>query len=166
MMRVLLFVAFALTATPFSQFVRADDKDVKDVKELKDLVDTAAADKQFSTLVRAVKEAGLVDTLREKGPFTVFAPTNAAFEKIGKEKLEALLADKEMLKKVLMAHVVVGKAVSSADALKMDGKEVNGFLVRVDGEKVSIGDAKVTKADCKATNGVVHVIDTVLMPKE
>jgi uncharacterized surface protein with fasciclin (FAS1) repeats len=165
-MRVLLFTACALALSVSSPVIRADDKEVREVKELKDLVDTAAADKEYSTLVRAVREAGLVDTLKEKGPFTVFAPTNAAFEKIGKEKLEALLADKEKLKRVLMAHVVVGKTITAAEVMKMDGKEVNGFAVRVDGDKVSVGDAKVTKADCKATNGVIHVIDTVLMPKE
>lgn len=165
-MRVLLFAAFTLTVVMAPSGVRADDKDVKDVKELKDLVDTAAADKEFSTLVRAVKEAGLVETLKEKGPYTVFAPTDAAFEKVGKEKLEALLADKEKLKKVLLAHVIVGKAVMADDVVKMDGKEVNGFAIRVEVGMVSIGGAKVTKPDCKATNGVIHAIDTVLMPKE
>jgi uncharacterized surface protein with fasciclin (FAS1) repeats len=164
-MRVLLYVAALVavnTLLPVAG-VRADDKVAK---ELKDLVDTAAADKEFSTFCAAVKAAGLEDTLREKGPYTVFAPTNAAFDKIGKEKLDALLADKAALKKVLLAHVIVGKLVPAADVMDMDGKKVNGFALRVADGKVSIGEAKVTKTDCKASNGLVHTIDTVLVAKE
>ena len=144
--------AFAIAAPA----VRAED-------EAKDIVDVAAGNKDFSTLVAAVKEAGLVDALKAKGPITVFAPTNAAFEKLGKEKLDAVLKDKELLTKILKAHVVEGK-VMAADAVKLDGKDVNGFPVKVADGTVMIGDAKVVKADVPASNGVIHVIDTVLVP--
>ena len=94
---------------------------------------------------------------------TVFAPTNAAFEKLGKETIDKVLADKELLTKILKAHIVEG-SVMAADVVKLDGKEVNGFKIKIDGDKVMIGTATVTKADIKAKNGVVHVIDTVLVP--
>ncbi|MDV6373689.1 fasciclin domain-containing protein [Deinococcus arenicola] len=120
----------------------------------------------FSTLLAAVKAAGLVETLSGAGPFTVFAPTNAAFAKIPKADLDALLNDKDKLKAVLLYHVVAGK-VMAADVVKMTtGKTVNGASVnvKVDGSTVMINDATVTKADVPATNGVIHIIDTVLMP--
>jgi uncharacterized surface protein with fasciclin (FAS1) repeats len=129
----------------------------------KDIVDIAAGNKDFSTLVTAVKAAGLVDALKGKGPYTVFAPTNDAFAKIPKEKLDAILKDKELLTKILLAHVVEGK-VMAADAVKLDGKKVNGFTVKVADGGVKIGDAKVVKTDIEASNGVIHVIDTVLVP--
>jgi uncharacterized surface protein with fasciclin (FAS1) repeats len=147
-------LAVALVATA----VRADHD--------KDVVEVAASNKDFSTLVAAVKAAGLAEALKGKGPFTVFAPTNEAFEKLGKDKVSALLQDKEKLTKVLKAHVVMNKAVMAADVAKYDGKEVNGFTIKVDGDKVMIGDATVKKADVKASNGVIHVIDTVLVPKD
>jgi uncharacterized surface protein with fasciclin (FAS1) repeats len=155
MMRKLFATAVAVALA--APAVRADEKDV---------VDTAVANKDFSTLVAAVKQAGLVETLKGKGPFTVFAPTNEAFEKLGKDKVEDLLQDREKLRKVLLAHVVVNKSVLSGDVVKMDGKEVNGFKIKIDDGKVKIGDATVKKADVKASNGVIHVIDTVLIPKE
>jgi uncharacterized surface protein with fasciclin (FAS1) repeats len=161
MRRKFLTLCAGLTVVAFAAMSRADDD-----KPAADIVDTAVANKDLSTLVTAIKAAGLVETLREKGPFTVFAPTNAAFAKLGKEKIEALLADKEKLKKILLAHVVVGKDVTAADVVAMEGKEVNGFLIKVDGKRVSLGDANVTKTDIKATNGVIHLIDTVLIPKE
>ena len=136
--------------------VRSDDE--------KDIVDTAVAAK-FETLVAAVKAADLVETLKGKGPFTVFAPTDEAFKKLGDEKIKAVLADKELLKKILLAHVVVEKSVMAADVVKMDGKKVNGFEIKVDGDKVTLGGAKVTKTDIKCSNGVIHVIDTVLIPE-
>lgn len=133
-------------------------------EDKKDIVDTAVAAGSFKTLVEAVKAAELVDTLKGKGPFTVFAPTDDAFAKIPKDKLEALIKDKPALKKVLLAHVVVGKEVKAADAIKLDGKEVNGFKISASDKGVKIGDAKVVKADIAASNGVIHVIDTVLIP--
>lgn len=130
-----------------------------------DVVDVAAGNKDFSTLVAAVKAAGLVDALKAKGPITVFAPTNAAFEKLGKDKVAAVLKDKELLTKILKAHVVEGK-VLAADVVKLDGKKVNGFVIAAGPGGVKIGDAKVVATDVPATNGVIHVIDTVLIPSD
>lgn len=132
----------------------------------KDIVDLAVGSKDHTILVTAVKEAGLVETLKGKGPFTVFAPTDAAFKKLGEDELKAVVKDKALLTKILLAHVVVGKAVYSTDVVKMDGETVNGFKIGIAGKTVTIGDAKVTAADLKATNGVIHVIDTVLIPKQ
>jgi uncharacterized surface protein with fasciclin (FAS1) repeats len=131
----------------------------------KTIVGVAAGNEDFSTLVTAVKAADLVDTLNGKGPYTVFAPNNAAFKKIPADALAAVLKDKEKLTKILKAHVVEGK-VMAADAVKLNGKQVNGFDVKVEGDTVMIGNAKVIKTDITASNGVIHVIDTVLMPKE
>lgn len=156
-----LTFCFGLATAVFGSTSRAED-----AKAEANIVDTAIAHKNLSTLVTALKAAGLDDLLREKGPYTVFAPSNAAFEKIGQVKLDALLADKEKLKKVLLAHVVVGKKVMAADVMEMGGKEVNTFPIKVEGKSVMLGDAKVTKTDLVATNGVIHVIDTVLMPKD
>ncbi len=129
-----------------------------------DIVDTAVSAGSFKTLVAAVKQAGLVDTLKGPGPFTVFAPTDEAFAKIPKDKLDALLKDKAMLTKVLTYHVVSGKVMAS------DVKA--GKVASVEGEKltlatkggVMVNNAKVVKADIVADNGVIHVIDSVLMP--
>ena len=150
------FLALAATAAAFSAApaFAADDQTIAEV---------AMANPDFSTLVAAVKAAGLVEALKTDGPVTVFAPTNDAFDKLGKDKVEALLKDKEMLTKVLKAHIVKGK-VMAADAMKMDGRKVNGFLVKAGPDAVMIGSAKVTKADIRASNGVIHVIDTVLVP--
>ena len=136
----------------------------------KTIVETAAGNKNFSTLVTAIKKAGLADTLSGPGPFTVFAPTNAAFAKIPAEKLDAVLADKDMLTKILMAHVVKGKEVMAKDVAKMEGKKVNGFMIKLDDDKVCLSNDKckamVTKTDIKCSNGVIHAIDTVLMPDD
>lgn len=133
--------------------------------EKKDIVDTAVAAGSFKTLAAALKEAELVETLKGKGPFTVFAPTDEAFKKIPEDKLKAVLADKALLKKILLAHVVVGKQVKAADVVKMNGEKVNGFMVKASDAGVTLGDAKVVKTDVMASNGVIHVIDTVLMPE-
>jgi uncharacterized surface protein with fasciclin (FAS1) repeats len=135
-------------------------------EEKKDIVDTAVAAGSFKTLATALTEAGLVETLKGKGPFTVFAPTDEAFKKIPEDTLKAILADKEKLKKILLAHVVVGKSVMAADVVKMNGEKVNGFEIKVADGKVTLGAAGVVKTDVAASNGVIHVIDTVLVPKE
>lgn len=125
-----------------------------------------ANDPNFSTLLAAVKAAGLVETLSSPGPFTVFAPTNAAFAKIPQADLNALLNDPAKLKAVLLYHVVPGR-VTAAQVMGMtSGKTVNGASVKVStmGGSVMINDATVTKADIRASNGIIHVIDTVLMP--
>ncbi len=132
-----------------------------------DIVDTAIAAGHFNTLAKALTEAGLVDTLKGKGPFTVFAPTDEAFAKLPKGALDALLKDKKKLTAVLTYHVVAGK-VMAADVTKLKtAKTVNGASVKIasKGGAVTIDGAKVTQADIEATNGVIHVIDTVLMPK-
>ena len=130
-----------------------------------DIVDTAVAAGNFKTLVTALKAAGLVDTLKGKGPFTVFAPTDDAFAKIPKADLDALLANKAKLKSVLTYHVVSGK-VMSTDIKPGKVKTVEGeqlTLSTKDG--VMVNNAKVVAADVAADNGVIHAIDTVLMPK-
>ena len=155
-------VALALVAPAF-----AEDKPATAGGE-KDIVDTAMAAKGFTKLVAAVKAADLVDALKGAGPFTVFAPTDAAFEALGDETLTKVLGDKELLTKILMVHVVKDKAVMATDVVAMKGKEVNGYTIKVDGDKVMLvkGDKSinVTKTDIKCKNGVIHVIDGVLMP--
>lgn len=132
-----------------------------------DVVDTAIAAGSFNTLVTAVQAAGLVDTLKGEGPFTVFAPSDEAFAKIPKAKLEALLADKAALTAVLTYHVVPGR-VSSKDLIDtryMTAKTVQGETVSIDARiSVTVNNANVVKADIDASNGIIHVIDTVLMP--
>ena len=131
-----------------------------------DIVDTAKSAGNFNTLVTAVQAAGLESTLKGPGPFTVFAPTDEAFAKIPKAKLDALLKDKAALTKVLTYHVVPGK-VMAADVKPGNVKTVEGAAVKVtaSGGKVMVDKAHVTKTDIAADNGVIHVIDTVLMPK-
>ena len=131
----------------------------------KDIVETAVA-AEFKTLVKAVQAAGLVETLKGKGPFTVFAPTDKAFAAVPKEKLEALLKDKKALTAVLTYHVVPGK-VTAADVVKLDeAKTVQGqkVMIEVKDGKVKINNATVIKADVATSNGVIHVIDSVLLP--
>jgi len=131
-----------------------------------DIVDTAKSAGSFNTLATAVQAAGLVDTLKGPGPFTVFAPTDEAFAKVPKDKLDALLKDKAALTKVLTYHVVPGK-VMAKDVKAGQVKTVQGspLTVTVNGGTVMVDNAKVVKTDVVADNGVIHVIDTVLMPK-
>lgn len=131
-----------------------------------DIVDTAKSAGNFNTLVTAIQAAGLVDTLKGAGPFTVFAPTDKAFAKIPKAKLDALLKDKAALAKVLTYHVVPGK-VMAADVKPGAVKSVEGsdLTVSMMGNKVHLDKATVVQTDIAADNGVIHVIDTVVMPK-
>ena len=136
----------------------------------KDIVDTAVAAGSFKTLVAAVKAAGLVETLKGDGPFTVLAPTDAAFAKLPEGTVEMLLKpeNKDKLVAILTYHVIPAKAMA-ADVVKLDGKSVKtvqGSTVKIDveGKTVMINDAKVLKTDIACTNGVIHVIDTVIMP--
>ena len=143
----------------------------------KNIVQVAAGADDFSTLVAAVKAAGLVDTLSGEGPYTVLAPTNEAFAKLGDAKIAELLKpeNKEMLKGILMYHVIEGK-VEAADVAKLSGKEVdtccpdgNKLEIKVaDGKVMFMGGttATVVKADIEASNGVIHAIDTVLLPPD
>ena len=133
--------------------------------QAKDIVETAVAAGSFKTLATALSAAGLVDTLKGKGPFTVFAPTDEAFAKIPKADLDALLKDKAKLTAVLTYHVVAGK-VMAADVKAGKVKTVQGSELTVSKSMgVSVDNAKVVKTDIVADNGVIHVIDTVIMPK-
>jgi uncharacterized surface protein with fasciclin (FAS1) repeats len=133
--------------------------------QAKDIVDTAVAAGSFKTLATALGAAGLIDTLKGKGPFTVFAPTDEAFAKIPKADLDALLKDKAKLTSVLTYHVVAGK-VMAADVKAGKVKTVQGSEITVSTSMgVTVDNAKVTKTDIVADNGVIHVIDTVIMPK-
>ena len=161
-----LIAAFALVlvgtlaATPL---LRAGDASAK-----KDIVDTAVGAGKFNTLAAALKAAGLVETLKGEGPFTVFAPTDEAFAKLPAGTVEDLLKpeNKEKLTAVLTYHVVAGKAMAKDVAGMDSAKTVNGKELKLEAKdgKVKVGDATVTKADIAATNGVIHVIDTVLLP--
>ena len=158
MLKRLLVVAAALAMLVAPLAVQAQSQ--------KDIVDTAVAAGSFKTLAAALQAAGLVDTLKGKGPFTVFAPTDEAFAKIPKAALDALIADKAKLTKVLTYHVVAGK-VMAADVVKIkEAKTVEGQMLKIDTSSgVKVNNAKVAKADVEASNGVIHVIDTVLMPQ-
>ncbi|MEH2128446.1 fasciclin domain-containing protein [Nostoc sp.] len=129
------------------------------------IIDTATNNGSFKTLVAAIQAAGLVDTLKGAGPFTVFAPTDEAFNKLPAGTVDALLKDPEKLKKILTYHVVSGK-VLAADVVKLKtAKTVEGSDVKIDASNgVKINDATVATADVAADNGVIHVIDTVLIP--
>jgi uncharacterized surface protein with fasciclin (FAS1) repeats len=131
------------------------------------IVEIASGNESFKTLVQAVTAAGLVDTLSGEGPFTVFAPTDEAFAKLPEGTLETLLANPEQLTKVLTYHVVSGK-VMAEDVVKLtkattvQGQDV---AITVEGETVMVNDSKVTTTDIEGTNGVIHIIDTVLLPQ-
>ncbi|MFN6470677.1 MAG: fasciclin domain-containing protein [Nostoc sp. SerVER01] len=129
------------------------------------IIETATNNGSFKTLVAAIEAAGLVDTLKGDGPFTVFAPTDEAFNKLPAGTVDALLQDIPKLKKILTYHVVSGK-VLAADVVKLKtAKTVEGSDVKIDASNgVKINDATVAAADVTADNGVIHVIDTVLIP--
>ncbi|MBW4516402.1 MAG: fasciclin domain-containing protein [Timaviella obliquedivisa GSE-PSE-MK23-08B] len=130
-----------------------------------DIVDTAVMAGSFNTLVAAVKAAGLVDTLKGAGPFTVFAPSDEAFAKLPAGTVDALLKDIPKLKKILTYHVVSGK-VMAADVVKLkSATTVEGSDVKIDASSgVKVNDSTVTTPDVVADNGVIHIIDSVLMP--
>jgi uncharacterized surface protein with fasciclin (FAS1) repeats len=159
-MRKLMILAAATTlvATPIALQAGHHEK--------KDIVETAVAAGSFKTLAAALQAAGLVETLKGEGPFTVFAPTDEAFAKIPKSDLQALLADKAKLTKVLTYHVVPGR-VTAAEVVKLDSaKTVEGQSVKIDAsDGVKVDNANVIKADIMASNGVIHVIDSVMLPR-
>jgi len=133
-----------------------------------DIVDVAVAAGSFETLVQAVQAADLVETLKSPGPFTVFAPTDEAFAALPEGALEGLLADQEKLRAVLLYHVVQGE-VMAADVVNLsEAQTVQGgtLPISVEGDAVMVGNATVVQADVDASNGVIHVIDTVLLPPE
>ncbi|MBL8206079.1 MAG: fasciclin domain-containing protein [Blastocatellia bacterium] len=133
----------------------------------KDIVDTAVAAGSFKTLAAALQAAGLVETLKGKGPFTVFAPTDEAFAKLPAGTVEALLKDKEKLTKILLYHVVAGN-VMAKDVVKLkSAKTVQGSSVKINvsSGKVMVDNANVVKTDIATSNGVIHVIDSVILPQ-
>jgi uncharacterized surface protein with fasciclin (FAS1) repeats len=163
MNRFHLFALSAVVALGLAATVRAADKPAAQ----KDIVDTAVAAGSFKTLVTAVKEAGLVEALKGDGPLTVFAPTDEAFAKLPKGTLEGLLADKKKLAALLKYHVVAGK-VMAADVVKLEeAKSLAGptIAITTKGGVMLNGSAKVVKTDIQCSNGVIHVIDTVIMPE-
>lgn len=144
------------TAAPAEKSDRAD----------RTIVQIAAADRQFSTLVSLVRHAGLAGTLSARGPYTVFAPTNAAFKRVPAATLRALQNDRAALRRVLLYHVVPGRVTSDQVVRLRSAKTAAGpaVRIRVSGLTVRINDARVIKADVMARNGVVHVVDRVLIP--
>ena len=165
---VCVAVASLSQLMPQNSILAADKAESDMNMATKDIVDTAVAAGKFNTLASALKAAGLVDTLKGDGPFTVFAPTDEAFAKVPAATLADLLKpeNKAKLAAILTYHVVPAKAMASDVAGMKTAKTVNGKELRLsatDG-KVMVNDAKVTKADIVCTNGVIHVIDTVLMP--
>jgi len=156
-----LVLAFATITLPALRIVA-------DSTETGDIVEVASKAGSFKTLVAAVKAAGLVETLKGKGPFTVFAPTDAAFAKLPEGTVAELLKpeNKEKLVAILTYHVLPGK-VMAADVKTMTAKAVSGkeLNIKVEDGKVMVNDATVVKADIAASNGVIHVVDTVILPK-
>lgn len=128
----------------------------------KDVVDTTISLKDLTVLAVAIREADLVETLRGKGPLTLFAPTDEAFKRLGDDRIKAIVKDKELLKKILLAHVVPTKALTAKDLAALNGQDLNGFRVDAGGG-LKIGPAKVTRPDIQCSNGIIHVIDTVLI---
>jgi uncharacterized surface protein with fasciclin (FAS1) repeats len=134
-----------------------------------DLIDTAGEAGNFKTLISALRTADLISTLQSAGPYTVFAPTDAAFAKLPKSTVDSLLADKENLKGVLLSHVVAGEVSAHAVGRMHDGdkvKTVSGkeFTLGVKGDAITVDRANVTMRDIKARNGVIHAIDSVILP--
>lgn len=167
-MKKTTYMAAILTSVAAPLGTAAAQGAARDVEATPTIVEVAVSAGQFNTLVAAVKAAGLAETLSGKGPFTVFAPTDAAFAKLPAGTVEALLADKEKLTAILTYHVIPGRvmaadivAAGGARATTVNGKELN--VVLRDG-KVYAGGAEVVTADVAASNGVIHVVDTVLLP--
>lgn len=160
-----LFTAFVLTLLVVGVAALGSMR-TSDAYRSKDIVDTAISAGSFNTLVTAVKAADLVETLKSDGPFTVFAPTDAAFAKLPAGTLEALMADKEKLTAILTYHVVPGK-IMAADVVNLKtAKTANGkpLSISVANGSVMVNNAHVIQTDILASNGVIHVIDTVILP--
>lgn len=156
----MLLVAFMFCA------LASNAKSLQAAEATQDIVETAVAAGSFNTLAKALQAAGLVETLKGAGPFTVFAPTDEAFAKLPAGTLDALLADPEKLKSILLYHVVSGnvkaeQVVTLESATTVQGQDVK---IQVQGGSVKLNNANVVKTDIEASNGTIHVIDTVLMP--
>ena len=167
----------AIGAFVLSPALAAEEHEQKKRGEKGDIVETASQKEQFSTLVEAINQAELAETLKGEGPYTVFAPTNDAFNKLPQDKLDALLQpeNRDQLRDVLTYHVISGKVMAS-DVLELPGVQEEGADVstlqgspatlQVHDETVMINEAQVIKTDIETTNGVIHVIDTVLVPEQ
>ncbi len=130
----------------------------------KDIFGNISLSSNHTILLTAIKESKLEVTLSAKGAYTLFAPSDEAFKKLGDEQLKRLIEDKTLLRKILLAHFVVGKSLTNDELKGMAGKELNGFTISVN-DGLKIGDAKVKPIDLECSNGVIHTIDTVLIPK-
>lgn len=157
--RILLTAIVISVFTIFSASALTGGKD-------KNIVETAVDAGSFTILAKALTEAGLIETLQDGGPFTVFAPTDEAFGKLPEGTIDALLKDKEALKNILLYHVVSGNVTSDQVAELNSATTLSGSDVKISvkGKNVMINDSKVIKADVSASNGTIHVIDTVLLP--
>jgi uncharacterized surface protein with fasciclin (FAS1) repeats len=156
-MKKFAILSVAALALSVSAFAKAPQE--------KDIVDTAVSAGKFTTLVKLVQAAGLVDTLKSAGPFTVLAPTDAAFAKLPKALVEKIVGDKKLLTSILTYHVISGKVLSTDLKNGMKAKTVQGEEVKVNLKKgVKFNKSTVVIADVMATNGVIHAIDTVLLP--
>ncbi|KAB2837502.1 fasciclin domain-containing protein [bacterium] len=167
--KLLIFPAMALALASIStpRVAQAGDAKPAAAGGGADIVDTAVAAGNFKTLATALQAAGLIETLKGPGPFTVFAPTDEAFAKLPAGALEGLLKDKAKLSAVLTYHVVPGMVTASEVVKLKEAKTVNGQAAKisVQGSEVMVDGAKVVKTDIKTKNGVIHVIDAVIMPK-
>jgi uncharacterized surface protein with fasciclin (FAS1) repeats len=157
----------ALLALPVTAVAQESQGYAPEAGAKGDIIEVATAAGSFTTLAKAIEAAGLAETLKGEGPFTVFAPTDSAFARLPEGTLDSLLNDKEKLAAILTYHVVSGR-VSSADAAKLSmAKTINGqeLKIVVTDDQVMVGNATVTHPDIPASNGVIHVIDTVLLPE-
>jgi uncharacterized surface protein with fasciclin (FAS1) repeats len=152
-----LMIALTVCLTASAQTPTKDDRDI---------VETAVSAGSFATLAKALEAAGLTETLKGNGPFTVFAPTDEAFAKLPPDKLDALMQDKDMLKRILLAHVVSGKVMAQDVTGMKTAKTLDGssIPIKAAGQKVMIGNAGITQTDIAASNGIIHVIDAVILP--
>lgn len=135
---------------------------------MKNIIETAKDDGRFNTLLKAIDAAGLTETLSNQGPFTVFAPTNGAFNQIPKDQLNSILSDKEQLSAILKYHVVSGKMMASDVTQQNSIQTLQGDSLTIDTSQgtVRVNNARITETDIECTNGVCHVIDSVLVPKK
>jgi uncharacterized surface protein with fasciclin (FAS1) repeats len=166
MRRIRIFAFAALVSLPAGLQAQDAQGYAPSREASADIIETAKAAGSFNTLAKAIEAAGLTETLKGEGPFTVFAPTDEAFAKLPEGTVESLLQDKEKLATILKYHVVAGE-VSSSQAMKIsEAKTVADKSLKISksGKKLMVGNATVTQADIPASNGVIHVIDEVLLP--
>jgi uncharacterized surface protein with fasciclin (FAS1) repeats len=170
-MKILSFalIALVILVTPMAFAQEPPTREAKAAAEpALNVVETTKAGGNFTTFAKAIETAGLIDTLDDAGPYTIFAPTDEAFAKLPEGTLDGWMNDSEKLKKVLLNHVVSGKVMAS-DVATMESTNALGgssLAIKKVGNKVMIGDASIVQADIAASNGVIHAIDTVLIPPE